>query len=58
MNVQYKRMLRSLAPAMPYPDQLDMVVIRVLMMCGWISLVSLAQAWPPSKKDGAGMHVG
>ncbi len=50
MNVQDKRMLRSVAPAMPSSDQLDMVVIRVLMMCGWISLLSLAQAWPPSKK--------
>ena len=27
-------------------QKMDMVVIRVLMMCGWISLLTLTNKWP------------
>ena len=38
-------MLRALVPTLNV-QKLDMVFIRVLMMCGWISLLSLTNKWP------------
>ena len=38
-----KQMLRSIQ--VDY-QKIDMVVLRVLMMCGWLSLLTLTGKWP------------
>ncbi len=45
MTCAYKQMLRSVA--INY-QKVDMVVLRLLMMCGWISLLTLTGKWPAS----------
>ena len=38
--------MRSLTLPTINVQKLDMVVIRMLMMCGWVSLLTLTNKWP------------
>ena len=38
--------MRSLTLPTIDVQKLDMVVIRMLMMCGWVSLLTLTNKWP------------